>query len=230
MDLNGLKYDKRLLTLMTGPLKLISQFMADHYVELIKYFIVINAPSFIYNLWRIVRPLLPERTKHKVRILGDDWRHEILEFGDPSAFPDFWNVNDQPTFTARLQPAVKFDENEYYKGQIDPDCKLLLVPAGKTEYISVDVAETGAILKWKIYADGELGFGVFRAEDEKEKDELEMEMVYPQFGRMAGPTVAPLEDSLKCKKSGVYKIWISNQHAWWHTLKIHYKISVENAA
>uniref|UniRef100_A0A914XH98 CRAL-TRIO domain-containing protein n=1 Tax=Plectus sambesii TaxID=2011161 RepID=A0A914XH98_9BILA len=228
MDLGNLKYDKRLLTLMTGPLKLISQFMADHYVELIKYFVIINAPSFIFNLWRIIRPLLPERTKNKVRILGDNWREEILEYADPSALPDFWNVDGQSIFTAKLLRGVKFDENEYFKGDIDKDCKQLQVPAGKIEYISVP-AEAGATLKWTIHADGELGFGVFRAENEEETDESLMEMVYPHFSRMAGPTTAPLEDSFVCPKAGVYKIWISNQQAWWHTLKIHYKVSVGNA-
>lgn len=68
LDLKGLKHDKRLLSLVTGPLKFFSQFMADHYVELIKYFVIVNAPSFMRNIWWIICPLLPERTRNKVRM------------------------------------------------------------------------------------------------------------------------------------------------------------------
>jgi hypothetical protein len=226
MDLNGLKYDKHLLHMMTGPMKCLSQFMADHYVELVKNFVVINTPSFIYNLWRVIRPLLPERTKNKVHIMGDDWRREILQYADASALPDFWNKDGESTFTAKLLPSVKFDESEYYHGKIGEDSEEMSVGAGKIEFISVN-AEKGATLKWRIHADGELGFGVFCTDDENETDEGKMDMVYPQFGRMAGPTVVPLEDSFVCRKTGIYKFWLCNQHAWWHTLKIHHIISVE---
>lgn len=40
--------------------------MSEHYVELIKYFVLVNVPTFVYALWYTTRPLLPERTKEKV--------------------------------------------------------------------------------------------------------------------------------------------------------------------
>lgn len=51
MDLTGLKYDRRLITLMTGALASISAFMAEHYVEMIHSFVLVNAPSFITAIW-----------------------------------------------------------------------------------------------------------------------------------------------------------------------------------
>lgn len=45
---------------------------------------------------------------------------------------------------------------------------------------------------------------------------------------MPGPTVVPIKEEIKCDKSGTYKIWFSNEHAWLHTLNIHYLIDVES--
>uniref|UniRef100_A0A914W2A7 CRAL-TRIO domain-containing protein n=1 Tax=Plectus sambesii TaxID=2011161 RepID=A0A914W2A7_9BILA len=226
LDLNSLNFDKRLFSLVTGPLKTLTQFMSDHYVELFKYFVIVNAPSFMYNLWRLIRPLLPERTKGKVRILGGDWREQILEYSQPSALPDFWNIDGNSTFTAKILPSVKFDEKLYYREDyiLGDTCQQVTVAAGKIEYVTI-VAKLGATLKWTIHANGEFGFGVFCTDDENEEDETKMDMVYPQITLMSGPTVVPLKDSVFCKKSGIYKFWLSNRHAWWHTLKVQYDIS-----
>lgn len=68
MDMQGLKYDKRLFTMIRGSLRSLTEFMAEHYVELIKNFVLVNVPSFIYAIWTISKPILPERTRQKVRI------------------------------------------------------------------------------------------------------------------------------------------------------------------
>lgn len=51
MDLKGLKFDKHLIPLLTGPLASISAFMSEHYVELIHSFVLVNVPSFISMIW-----------------------------------------------------------------------------------------------------------------------------------------------------------------------------------
>ncbi|VDO51839.1 unnamed protein product [Onchocerca flexuosa] len=51
MDLTDLKFDKRLLTLLTGPLANISTFMSEHYVEMIHKFALVNVPSFMATIW-----------------------------------------------------------------------------------------------------------------------------------------------------------------------------------
>lgn len=40
----------------------------------------------------IIEPILPARTRGKVKILGSNWREEILEFANPEVLPTFWNV------------------------------------------------------------------------------------------------------------------------------------------
>lgn len=91
MDLTGLQWNMHLPTLLKGPLASISAFMAEHYVELIHSFVLVNVPGFISAIWTLAKPLLPERTKNKVKILGGHWKKEVLELADPEALPAFWN-------------------------------------------------------------------------------------------------------------------------------------------
>lgn len=79
MDLSNIKYDKRLYDMITGPMKSLSEFMAEHYVELMKFFVLVNVPSFVYALWTVVKPILPERTIQKVgKIQLFFWKFKIF--------------------------------------------------------------------------------------------------------------------------------------------------------
>lgn len=225
MDLKDLQFNKQLLSLITGPMKCLSMFIVDHYVEMIKNFIFLNTQSFFHHLYRVMRTLLPERTMNKALLLGSDWRREILNYSTPSSLPDYWNTDADRTFTARLKRPRKFDEEKYAFYSISSAYATLSVGAGKTKFISVSAKE-GEKIRWSIIADGEFGFGVFFAHDAAEADEMKMDMVYPQFTRVSAPTVVPLEDSVLCKKTGVYKFWIDNKAAWWYTVKIHHQITI----
>jgi hypothetical protein len=82
MDLNGLSYDSRLLTLLTGALSGISAFMAEHYVELIHTFVLVNAPSFISAIWYKKACFTERFRKHSLVDSITD-----LEFEDPDSIP-----------------------------------------------------------------------------------------------------------------------------------------------
>lgn len=77
MDLSNIKYDKRLYDMIMGPMKSLSEFMAEHYVELMKFFVLVNVPSFVYAMWTIVRPILPEKTIQKVVFLKLEKNRQI---------------------------------------------------------------------------------------------------------------------------------------------------------
>jgi hypothetical protein len=47
----------------------------------------------------IAKPLLPERTKNKVKILGGNWKKEILEYADADVLPIFWNSDGETVRT-----------------------------------------------------------------------------------------------------------------------------------
>ncbi|KAI6186870.1 CRAL-TRIO domain-containing protein [Aphelenchoides besseyi] len=230
MDLTGLHFDKRLPTLLSGALSSISAFMAEHYVEMIHSFVLVNVPSFISTIWSIVKPLLPERTKNKVKILGGQWKSEILEYANPEVLPAFWNEPNEETFKAPIQKAIPFPESGYYNRGPLSDARQLDVAAGKTGCVSVK-AEKGQRLSWIFQTDGHFAYAVYltAADNSDVEDVSQMTAVYPRFNKVPGPTHVPLNDEITCPETGVYLLWFSNQHAWLHTLRVSYRIKVEDA-
>ncbi|KAF7635393.1 CRAL-TRIO domain-containing protein [Meloidogyne graminicola] len=140
MDLSGLHFDSNLMTMLRGALRSISTFMTENYIELFKSFVLVNAPEFISMLWTIAKPLLPEKTRLKVVIMGaSHWRKEILEIATPKSLPSFWNQN----------------------------CEDKHIP---------------------------------------------------------GPTYVPISGKQKCEFGGVYRLYFSNEHSWFHVLKVRYRM------
>ncbi|KAL3082953.1 hypothetical protein niasHS_010755 [Heterodera schachtii] len=225
MDLTGLKYDRNLITLLRGALSAISAFITEHYVEMIHEFVLVNAPSFISTIWTIAKPLLPERTRNKVQILGKStWRSEILQMACAEALPSFWNTEgEEKHFMANLKRSPPIDVSNYHKnGQLSPGFYTsLTIGAGKCGTIEVEAAK-GQTLRWQIESDGHFSFAVhFKS------DETSPRLVYPRLNQIPGPTFVPVDDHLQCDATGVYQIWISNEHAWIHSLKMRYRISKE---
>uniref|UniRef100_A0A1I7S2H8 CRAL-TRIO domain-containing protein n=2 Tax=Bursaphelenchus xylophilus TaxID=6326 RepID=A0A1I7S2H8_BURXY len=227
MDLDGLHYDKNLISLLNGALASISAFMSEHYVEMVHSFVLVNVPTFISFLWNIAKPLLPHRTRNKVIILDSDWRNEILKLADPEVLPAFWNLPGEDLFKADIKRAVPFEKDGYYKDGIPKDSQLLYVKAASVGSVAVE-AEEGQKLSWEFSADGNFAYGIYFSEDPKLENVDLMTAVYPRFNKVPGPTYVPLSDFIICPRTGTYRLWFSNQHAWIHTLKVHYKLETSN--
>uniref|UniRef100_A0A0N4Z4I6 CRAL-TRIO domain-containing protein n=1 Tax=Parastrongyloides trichosuri TaxID=131310 RepID=A0A0N4Z4I6_PARTI len=229
LDLSNLKFDLKLTTLMTGALSSITAFMADHYVELIHSFVLVGCPTFITTLWNIAKPLLPEKTKNKVQILSSHkWRNEINDMACPESLPTFWNNDEITTFTADVKRPKHIDEEQYYKGSLQPADKVQLfsVPAGKAKAFTVK-AKKNQKISWLIETDGHFAYAVYCTEDENEKDFNKMNSAYPRFNKVPGPTWVPLHDEIIAPMTGTYHFWFSNEHAWIHNLKIRYIIETK---
>uniref|UniRef100_A0A2K6WBX0 CRAL-TRIO domain-containing protein n=1 Tax=Onchocerca volvulus TaxID=6282 RepID=A0A2K6WBX0_ONCVO len=227
MDLTDLKFDKRLLTLLTGPLANMSAFMSEHYVEMIHKFVLVNVPSFMATIWTIVKPLLPEPTRRKVSIFGSNWKTEIQNLAVPEVLPVFWNDDKIKVFKAKLELAQPLDPRQHYKKEMDERSKVLSIGAGKTGTIDVNVKK-GSIIRWRFHTDGYFAFSILYVEDQSREDSNSPINIYPILTKMPGPTIVPIKDEIKCDKSGTYQIWFSNEHAWLHTLNIYYLVDVES--
>ncbi|KAH7700806.1 Protein R03A10.5 [Aphelenchoides avenae] len=230
MDLTGLHYNKRLYELCTGAMRCLCEFMAQHYVELIKYFVLVNVPTSVYALWHIVKPLLPERTRNKVRILGGNWKKDILQYSRPEVLPLKWNDATTTHFEAHVEPPVSYPAESYYRNRnvVVDGVEKLKIPAGKTVLLTRELRK-GDTLHWWISADADHGMGVYFSKNKDEKDIEEMEALYPCFECMPGPTEAPLDDHIVAHENGYYRVWMGNQKAWWHTLTVNVKLSVVSA-
>uniref|UniRef100_A0A0M3IJ30 CRAL-TRIO domain-containing protein n=1 Tax=Ascaris lumbricoides TaxID=6252 RepID=A0A0M3IJ30_ASCLU len=146
MDLNGLKYDKKLLDLVTGALAGISSFMSENYVEMVHSFVLVNAPSFISTIWSIARPLLPERTRNKVQIFGSNWRNDILTLAVPEVLPTYWNDDKNNIFKANIERSEPIDPANYYKDGALKDSKMITIAAGKADFVTISAQKVRLLL------------------------------------------------------------------------------------
>ncbi|VDM99555.1 unnamed protein product [Thelazia callipaeda] len=102
LDLEGLKLDPKLLNIATGkyfnkifflgPYHILWKMVYTNYPEWIDKLLAVNAPTFISLIWRAIAPLLPERTRSKVRIFSskDDYNAELQKHCELDHVPKHW--------------------------------------------------------------------------------------------------------------------------------------------
>uniref|UniRef100_A0A1I7XHM2 CRAL-TRIO domain-containing protein n=1 Tax=Heterorhabditis bacteriophora TaxID=37862 RepID=A0A1I7XHM2_HETBA len=152
MDLSGLRMDRRLTTLLSGGLAAISSFMAEHYVEMVHSFVLVNVPSFITVIWFV-----------SIGIIVD----YFLKF--------FY----QP-FLAPVERGVPFPIECYYKGLIPDNALTLTISAGKTGHVDIEATE-GSSLHWEIHSNGHFAFAIYELQGDQSNDVTQMTRAYPLF-------------------------------------------------
>ncbi|VDN26374.1 unnamed protein product [Cylicostephanus goldi] len=106
---------------------------------------------------------------------------------------------------------------------VPDNAKAIDVYAGKYHTISLQL-QRGDVIAWWAVGNRNFGFGLFHAQNDDDNDYAIMDQVVPTFPWMPGPTVTPLDDSVKI--DGLYKIWISNERSWWSTLSVQLRVEV----
>ncbi|KJH52347.1 Emp24/gp25L/p24 family protein [Dictyocaulus viviparus] len=239
-----MEYEKEI-----GGLASISAFMAEHYVEMVHSFVLVNVPSFISAIWfgggggrrsdnegkkktdfrcrTVARPLLPEKTRHKVNILGSNWKEEILKIADAKCLPTYWNnEGEEGPFLAPVERSMNYPVSGYYNGEIPTNAKTIQISAGKIGYVDIEAKQNKRIT-WEIHSNGHFAWTIYELNVGNQTDDLsQMKNIYPYFSKIPGPTMVPMKDSVTVPNTGIYRFWFSNHHAWFHTLRIDYVIEV----
>ena len=65
-------------------IKIAISILQNHYPERLGMIFVINAPFVFTAAWRLIQPLLDERTRNKIEILGSDYLNVVSDHIDPS--------------------------------------------------------------------------------------------------------------------------------------------------
>ncbi|XP_078181747.1 SEC14 cytosolic factor-like isoform X1 [Carex rostrata] len=87
LDMTGLKLSA--LGQMKQILTTISTVDDLNYPEKTETYYIVNAPYVFSACWRVVKPLLQERTRKKVQVLSGCGRDELLKIMDHSSLPHF---------------------------------------------------------------------------------------------------------------------------------------------
>lgn len=91
MDLEGLQIGASLISFCANQYRAFCCFILGNYVEVVKKFVMVNAPSPIYYIWNyLIGPFVPHKTREKLIILGSDWRDMITKHIDPCSLPKYW--------------------------------------------------------------------------------------------------------------------------------------------
>ncbi|KAM0919103.1 hypothetical protein ACQ4PT_008494 [Festuca glaucescens] len=86
LDMTGLKLSAlSLLKILTA----ISAVDDLNYPEKAKSYYIVNAPYIFSACWKVVKPLLQERTRKKVHVLHGSGKDELLKIMDHSSIPHF---------------------------------------------------------------------------------------------------------------------------------------------
>jgi CRAL/TRIO domain len=67
-----------------AQIKIAISILQNHYPERLGTIFVINAPFVFTAAWRLIQPLLDERTRSKIEILGSNYFDIVTEHIDPS--------------------------------------------------------------------------------------------------------------------------------------------------
>ncbi|CAB3403862.1 unnamed protein product [Caenorhabditis bovis] len=242
LDLDGLKFDPALINIVTGPYRILWASVYTAYPEWISQLVLINAPSFMTLLWKAIGPLLPERTRNKVKICtgNSDWKAQIQKYAHADCIPKHWGGNLVDTngdAMCREILNIPFDSipQEMYWTPNDEtpaihEITCTNIGAGKSAIFTYIVEKTNEPIYIVVnrFCDRTFGMGIWHHEDDSmiDADLDEMTEFAPDFDYPGMPTVDYLR--LKVPGPGVYKIKWGNEEAWIRSLTIYHRIRFQN--
>lgn len=214
----------------------ITAFYEDNYPEMMKNILVINAPRIFPIAYALVKPFLNEVTRNKVKILGVDWKTELLEYIDEDNLPEYYggtckDPDGDPLCRSKICYGGDVPESYYCKDCDKPDTwtdeqmyEVGCVKRGTALKLSFEVDAPGSILSWQYKSvDHDIGFGVFYSE-KGSKHSKDLEEKIPTERRNCH--LVQEEGSLLCEKPGIYILRFDNSYSWTRNKKIFYNVTI----
>ncbi|PAV72992.1 hypothetical protein WR25_02822 [Diploscapter pachys] len=88
MDLEGIEFSTKLLSMLTGPYRIMWGTLFDQYPQIIQQIIIVNAPSFVNVLHTACSPFLPNDYKSKIHISSSSARNYLPTVIHASCLPE----------------------------------------------------------------------------------------------------------------------------------------------
>uniref|UniRef100_A0A0M3IKZ1 CRAL-TRIO domain-containing protein n=1 Tax=Ascaris lumbricoides TaxID=6252 RepID=A0A0M3IKZ1_ASCLU len=238
LDLDGLKLDTDLLSIVTGPYRLLWVLVYTNYPEWIDRLVIVNAPTYVSVLWKAITPLLPERTRNKVRFATtlEDTIRELQKCCDMKYVPKHWggdliDSNGDPMCRDRISiPTDSIPKELYWKpNDISPPYNQLdaiVISAGSWKLLTIKLGpcDRKPFLALNRYSERAYSMAVYHSADENAIDQSidEMREWAPIFDYPSLPTVDYLK--VPALGPGVYKFRFGNEQAWFRSVTLYYRI------
>ncbi|PIO76545.1 CRAL/TRIO domain protein [Teladorsagia circumcincta] len=212
LDLDGLKFETSLLSIVTGPYRILWASVYTNYPEWIKTCYIVNAPPFMGLIWKVAKPEnIPAYWGGKMYDAnGDGMCRDRLSIPfDPIPHELYWEPDERAPGLSELTCAV--------------------IPAGKAKTVTYVVSShEPSYIVVNRFCDRTFGMGIWYSDDVAAVDFALDEMTdwFPDFDYPGMPTVDYLR--IKTLGAGVYKVKYGNEQAWVRSLTVYYRIRFEN--
>lgn len=130
MDLDGISFSPKLISVLTGPYRIMWGTLFDHYPQLLQKIIIVNAPSFVNVLHQACSPFLPEDYKEKIVITSEPAIGAIQKHADKCFLPSDLGGDLEKTTSLPMAPFPKMNK-KYEKEKEKVSLLAISVPAGK---------------------------------------------------------------------------------------------------
>lgn len=202
-----------------------------HYPEILKTGIVINAPRIFPIAFNLVKPFLSEETLKKIKILGKDYKEELLKHIDADQLPVYYggtcrDPDGDPMCKSKLRYGGEVPKS-YINHLSDKEMENFIetsVKQGSSIIVDVEVTEVNSALRWQFMTDGnDIKFGIYLKKKGAGKDSKPEEIIPCE---KVNSHLVPEDGIITCKEIGTYLLKFDNSYSWVRSKKMKYDVEV----
>ncbi|GFY75522.1 retinal-binding protein [Trichonephila inaurata madagascariensis] len=229
--------------LETGLLAI--KLLQDHYHDVVRAAYIINAGALFSSAFKLFKPVIKEDLHQRIKVLGDNWKEELLNRIDADILPAYLGGNrvdsdNDPMCKSLIGFGGPIDES-YYPTEFlqldDPDVISVIVPSGGSLFYRFPVPAVGSIVRWDIESkENDIGIQVFldavvdeitqgKAKKRKDEDVSQMEPLTPYIRSQC--QLCPEKGQTVAWFTGTIVLQIDNSYSWMSSKDITFKITVE---
>ncbi|CAD5218488.1 unnamed protein product [Bursaphelenchus okinawaensis] len=219
MDLEGYNRDH----LFTPGIKVYTNFLSivqNLFPETTKRVFVTNAPTLFQTAFTFVKPVLSQKTKEKIKILGSDYHSDLFEAVGQENLPTLFGgtkqyVNGHPEYGHLRMGGIMPEDFKYshLKNPLHmPDEKLtkLVVPARSQREITVNCTKLHQHLQWFFLSNGDITFSI----------KLGNKLIWPEIKTLT--EFVPEYETIECRDVGEYVMVFDNTFSTFFSKEIRY--------
>lgn len=187
--------------------------------------IIINAPIIFPIIYALLKPFMTESSKKKVKVLGSNWRTEILEYIDKDNIPEFYggtgkDSEDNPKCEEFICYGGEVPKSYYVSENVNKEeFENTTVKAGSkfTKEVEIIAANTKIVYKF-ITNDFDIKFSV------EYKPQGDGECVTLINERKFDSQLTMEEGEIICEGVGTYLFSFDNSYSWIREKELFYYI------
>ncbi|CAN7985266.1 unnamed protein product, partial [Ixodes hexagonus] len=205
----------------------------DNYPETLERCLFLNASSFFPFFWKLIRPLVTEKTAAKIEVFSQEgWKSALLKYVEASELPVHWGgelvgPDNDPECAHMIGRGGHVPEGLYLKNWPrvcdDPESTTCSLERGQKLEVHVEVTQAGSVLRWKFQTSPghDVDFGITRSSKENEKPREQVLQltrircdIVPETGQLENPEMA------------TYTFIFDNSFSWFTKKELSYVLQV----